>query len=107
MLLKALSKSWDFSWAVFILPPLTSFTRHDSVEGKDREKVHSFQSTKSGLVLYYCLFYDSVTKPVSVVKPGSVLAMEIITTALTDVLLMLLYRCLMSHDTMEINLSLL
>lgn len=71
-------------------PPLTSFTRHDSVKGRDREKVHSFQSSESGLFLYYCLFYDSVTKPVNVVKPKSVLAMEIITTALTDILLMLL-----------------
>lgn len=69
-------------------PPLTSFTRHDSVKGRD--KVHSFKSSESGLFLYYCLFYDSVTKPVNVVKPESVLAMEIITTTLTDVLLMFL-----------------
>lgn len=54
------------------------------------EKVHSFKSRESGLFRYYCLFYDSITKPVNVVKPESVLAMEIITTALTDILLMLL-----------------
>lgn len=63
---------------------------HDSVKGRDRDKAHSYNSSESGLFLYYYLFYDSVTKPVNVVNPESVLAMEIITTTLADVLLMFL-----------------
>lgn len=71
-------------------PSRISFTGHDSDTGTDGGKVHSFKSRESGLFLYYCLFYDSVTKPVNIVKPKPVLVMEIITTTLTDVLLMLL-----------------